>query len=174
MIEEQAVVIKKEGRYVWVHTQRQSSCGHCTLKNGCGTQVLSKVLGNKTTSVRCLNSIGSSIDQAELKSGDRVLIAVQESALLRASFLMYLLPLIVMILCSGTAVSIARVYWPEWLDLVAVITAFSGFFAGLYFSRNITQKKSLKYRFEPEVIKRYSAHEAVCKPLSPVSGEQSV
>ena len=35
MIEEQATVVKNEGKYVWVNTQRQSSCGHCSVKNGC-------------------------------------------------------------------------------------------------------------------------------------------
>jgi len=174
MIEEQAVVVKKEGRYVWVNTQRQSSCGHCAVKNGCGIQVLGKVLGNKTAFVRCLNDIGNSIDPIDLKTGDRVLIAIQESALLSGSFLMYLLPLIIMIVCSGAAVSIAHVYWPEGVDLLAVIAAFSGLFAGLYFSRYITQNKMIKHQFEPKIIKLYSEHEAVCKPLFQTSKGQSV
>ncbi|MCK5666649.1 MAG: SoxR reducing system RseC family protein, partial [Thiotrichaceae bacterium] len=57
MIEEQAIVVNNEGRYVWVNTQRQSSCGQCSVKNGCGTQVLAKVLGNKIAYVRCLNTL---------------------------------------------------------------------------------------------------------------------
>jgi len=165
MIEEQAIVVKEEGRYVWVNTQRQSSCGHCSVKNGCGTQVLAKVLGNKTASVRCLNSIGNTIEQAELKAGDRVIIALEESALLGGSFLVYLLPLIIMILFSGIAVTIARFYWPEGVDLLAVIAAFSGLLLGLVISRKTAQNSSFKDQFEPRVIKKQLADEVVCTPV---------
>lgn len=170
MIEEQATVVNNEGKYVWVNTQRQSSCGHCSVKNACGTQVLSKVLGNKIAYVRCLNSIEQSANkEAEyytpLKEGDRVVIGLEESALLGGSFLMYLLPLIIMIVFGAIAVYIAKLWWPEGTDLFAVIASFSGLFLGLYFSHQFAQSHSIKNQFEPKIIKKLPEKEYLIKSV---------
>ncbi|MCU7799708.1 MAG: SoxR reducing system RseC family protein [gamma proteobacterium symbiont of Lucinoma myriamae] len=173
MIEEQATVVHNEGKYVWVNTQRQSSCGHCSVKNGCGTQVLSKVLGNKIAYVRCLNSIEQpSNKEAEnytsLKEGDQVVIGLEESALLGGSFLMYLLPLIIMIVFGGTAVYIAEFWWPEGADLLAVIASFTGLFLGLYFSHQLAKKNTIKNQLEPKIIKKLPEKEWLFKSVLPL------
>ncbi|WP_198264676.1 SoxR reducing system RseC family protein [sulfur-oxidizing endosymbiont of Gigantopelta aegis] len=169
MIEEQAVVIKCEQQYVWVQTQRQSSCGHCSVKNGCGTQLLSKVLGNKTTYVRCLNP--DSLATQKLKEGDRVLIGLQESALLNGSFLMYLLPLASMILFAGLAVFSAKSWWPEGVDLFSIIGALLGLVLGFKISRLLTRcapdpssqdssqpssDSAIAAQYEPVILKKLS------------------
>jgi len=170
MIEEQAIVVINEGRYVWVNTQRQSSCGHCSVKNGCGTQVLSKVLGNKIAYVRCLNTLKvHSVDKyTDLKTGDRVLIGLEESALLGGSLLMYLLPLIVMIVFGGIAVFMAKLWWPEATDLFAVLASLSGLFSGLYFSHYFAKKNTIENQFEPKILKKLPEKEWLFKSvLSP-------
>lgn len=169
MIEEQATVVNNEGKYVWVNTQRKSSCGHCSVKNSCGTQVLSKVLGNKIAYVRCLNIIDKqSFDKyMDLKAGDRVVIGLEESALLGGSFLMYLLPLITMIVSGGIAVYLAKLWWPEAADLFAVIASFSGLFLGLYFSQQVAQKNSIKNQFEPKIIKKLPEKDWLFKSVLP-------
>ncbi|MCK5648639.1 MAG: SoxR reducing system RseC family protein [Gammaproteobacteria bacterium] len=160
MIEEQATVIECEGKYVWVETQRQSSCGHCSVKNGCGTQVLSKVLGNKVARVRCLNVQEKKTGQSfcQLKSGDRVVIGLQESALLSGSLLIYFLPLMAMILCGGLAVFAAGIWWPEGTDLLSAIASFTGLFLGLYLARNYSQNK-YSPQYEPVIIKKLPVSE---------------
>ena len=137
MIEEQATVVDCEGDYVWVQTQRQSSCGQCSAKGGCGTQVLAKFLGNKAAYVRCLNS-------HDVKIGDRVIIGIEESALLSGSFLMYLLPLVIMIFFAGLSVFFARLWWPGWTDLLAVMAAISGLILGLSIAQRISQQAAQK------------------------------
>lgn len=166
MIEEQAIVMSIDGQYVWVNTQRQSSCGHCSVKNGCGTQVLSRVLGNKVAHVRCLNTIENNHDYT-LKAGDRVIIGLEESALLGGSFLIYFLPLIIMIVLAAIAVYIAQLWWPEGTDLFAVIASFSGLFLGLSFSRQWTQKNAIKNCFEPVIIKKIPEKEWLLRPILP-------
>ena len=47
MIAENAQVVGFEGNDIWVETQRKTACGQCAANKGCGTAVLSKVLGNK-------------------------------------------------------------------------------------------------------------------------------
>ena len=52
MIEESAQVVAVEGasgEYVWVETQRQSTCGGCAANQACGTATLAKVLGTRPT-----------------------------------------------------------------------------------------------------------------------------
>lgn len=174
MIEERAVVIRCEGKYVWVQTQRQSSCGHCSVKNTCGTQVLSKVLGNKVARVRCLNSQYN----IELISGDSVVIGLQESALLSGSLLIYLLPLIFMIVLGGLSVFIAKIWWPDWIDFISVVASFSGLFLGLKLSQQIAQKKigsilptfiqnkerhhKNTHQYEPVIIRKISSKKQQC------------
>lgn len=162
MIEEQATVIDREGDYVWVQTQRQSSCGQCSVKGGCGTQVLSKVLGNKTSHVRCLNS-------HDVKIGDRVIIGIEESALLSGSFLMYLLPLLSMILFGGLAALAAKALWPQLTDFLSFIASFFGLFLGLSVSQRISQQTSQtnknRSRFEPVIIKKLPETHWQLKPL---------
>ncbi len=170
MIEEQAIVVKCDSNYIWVQTQRQSSCGHCSVKSGCGTQVLSNVLGNKATLVRCINAIRSqSNDQtSELKAGDTVMVGMKESALLSGSLLIYFLPLISMMIMGGGAVMVARLFWPEGIDTLSIIFSFLGLFMGLYLAkfylykaqhtnRNSSGQIDNLQKFEPVVLKKISS-----------------
>ncbi len=163
MIEEQATVVDCEGEYAWVETQRQSSCGQCSVRGGCGTQVLSKVLGKKTAYVRCLNS-------HHVKIGDKVTIGIEESALLSGSFLLYLLPLLVMLVFGGLSSFISGLWWPEWADLLAVAASFLGLVLGLSFSniyvqRKSVQKKNNQTRYEPVILKKLPQTEWELKRL---------
>lgn len=160
MVEEQARVVDSEGEYVWVETQRQSSCGSCSVKNGCGTQVLSKVFGNKATYVRCRNS-------CHAKIGDQVIIGINESALLSGSFLLYMLPLLTMIIASGVSVAVAKQWWPQNVDLISIIAAVIGLLAGLKYSRYITDQKrqsvngcsvNKQARYEPVIVRKVSSY----------------
>ncbi len=137
MVEEQARVVDREGDYVWVETQRQTSCGSCSVKNGCGTQVLSKVFGNKSAWIRCRNT-------CQAKIGDQVIIGINEGDLLSGSFLLYLLPILSMIAVSGTGVAIAGQWWSQGTDLLAIIGAVIGLLAGLKYSRLISQTGNRK------------------------------
>ncbi|MCU7833965.1 MAG: SoxR reducing system RseC family protein [gamma proteobacterium symbiont of Taylorina sp.] len=147
MIEEQAVVVKLEGKYVWLETQRQSSCGHCSVKDGCGTQVLGKALGNKTVIVRCLNSL-------HVAMGDVVVVGIKESALLKGSLLLYFLPLLIMIFSAGLSVMISQRWFPELVDFIAIISSFLGLLCGLVVSRKYVQGANNTADFEPLLLRK--------------------
>ncbi len=176
MIEEQATVTRCEGKYVWVETQRQSSCGHCSVKNTCGTSVLAKVLGNKLATVRCLNVQHKErdADMTQLKTGDRVIIGLQESALVSGSLLIYFLPLVTMILFGGLAVFAAKIWLPEWLDLASIVASFSGLLIGLYASKKIAHdrqngslQQKMSYQYEPVILKKIAS----IKPLRQIDNQ---
>ena len=145
MVEEQATVVELEGEFAWLRTHRQSSCGQCSVKGGCGTQVLSRIVGNKTTYVRCYNS-------KQVKVGDTVVVGIRESALLSGSFLLYLLPLITMMLMAALLLSIAQTWWSQWTDFFTIIGAVIGLFAGLLISSNVTRKKKAMDVYQPVIL----------------------
>ncbi|WP_260293913.1 SoxR reducing system RseC family protein [Sedimenticola hydrogenitrophicus] len=90
MIEERAIVTATHGQFAQVETQRATSCGSCEAKGACGTSVLAKVFGNRRTVVEVLNPIGAT-------PGERVIVGLDESALTRASFFFYIVPLLALL-----------------------------------------------------------------------------
>jgi len=86
VIEENAQVIHTDSGVAWVEAKRESACGACKVRGGCGTSVLASVMGKRRNQVRALDPVG-------VKPGENVVIGLQERALVRASFNMYLLPL---------------------------------------------------------------------------------
>ena len=94
MIEELAVVVKIENHQVWVENSQNSACGGCRQKASCTTNALGNVLRKKSVPVDC---------DISLKTGDEVMVAIDENLLLRASLLLYLLPLIALFTGAGIA-----------------------------------------------------------------------
>jgi len=90
VIEESATVLSVAGNTAWVETQRRRSCDGCAARHGCGSAALSKVLGNRRTRLQV-------ISQVEVEPGDRVVLGLQEQALIRGSIAVYLIPLLSMI-----------------------------------------------------------------------------
>lgn len=94
MIEELAVVVKIENHQVWVESGQNSACGGCLQKASCTTNAIGSVLKKKSVPV------DSGI---QLKTGDQVMVAIDENLLLRASLLLYLAPLIALFTGAGMA-----------------------------------------------------------------------
>jgi sigma-E factor negative regulatory protein RseC len=89
MIEEAALVVATEGEEAWVETSRRSSCGSCEAK-GCGTGALSQVLGRRSQRLRVQNPIAAA-------PGEAVVLGISESALLKGSLAVYLVPLLALL-----------------------------------------------------------------------------
>ena len=94
MIEKSAVVVKIENRQVWVESGHNNACGGCQQKVSCTTNALGSVLKKKSVPVD---------SNIQLKIGDQVMVAIDESLLLRASLLLYLVPLIALFTGAGIA-----------------------------------------------------------------------
>lgn len=90
MIEEQGRVFSIEGDAVWVETERQSTCSGCKAKNGCGQHLVDKYRPSSAVAYIKAASDGS------LAEGDRVMVGIPENSLLKASSVVYLLPLLLL------------------------------------------------------------------------------
>lgn len=140
MIEQQAQVTQVRNGEVWLSVRRQSGCQSCELKKGCGTGSLGRLFGLSEQVFRLPN-------QHNLKSGDRVIIAIPEKSYLLASLLIYLLPLLLMFL-SG---AIAESWWQiEWLT---VLMTLAGLFIGLMLSAGLSKKK-YAHTLQPRIIRQ--------------------
>jgi sigma-E factor negative regulatory protein RseC len=147
MIEEQAQVIRTEGEFAWVRTQRKSTCGQCAAQKGCGTNVFSKVLGNKLVEFKAINKI-------DAVAGDQVILGLHESVLLKSAALMYVLPLVLMfvfaLLATAVGHSLAGDISQAWVSLFAVLGLLLGFFGARLFARAHQTDES----FQPVILRR--------------------
>ncbi|HET8806936.1 MAG TPA: SoxR reducing system RseC family protein [Methylophaga sp.] len=119
MILQKATVIAIESDRIWVEAERQSTCGSCQVRQGCGTGLLAKHVGKRFNRIAVPNNKPVTI-------GELVTVAIPEDALLYGAFLMYLLPLMAMFVGAGLARWLA---WPESIQIIAGLSALlAGFF----------------------------------------------
>ncbi len=145
MIEETAVVIAVDGDQVLVRTQRRSSCQACSVKQGCGTSVLSKVVGTRSSQIRVDNPL-----QAQV--GDQVLLGIEETALVKGSLLVYALPLVMMLAFALLAESIADgLGWDA--ELPVILAAAAGFFVSVFFIRLGLRRTALNRQIQPHMLR---------------------
>ncbi len=94
MIEESAVVVRIDNHQVWVESGQNTACGGCLQKASCTTNAIGSVLKKKSVPVD---------SDIQLETGDQVMVAIDENLLLRASLLLYLVPLIALFTGAGIA-----------------------------------------------------------------------
>ncbi|MBF0180677.1 MAG: SoxR reducing system RseC family protein [Magnetococcales bacterium] len=87
MMREEAIVVALDGEFAVVSGQRQKMCGGCQSAKTCG--VLSGGLGQRATKILARNPCNAQV-------GERVFVELSERSFLRASFLVYILPLVVL------------------------------------------------------------------------------
>ncbi|MBS98387.1 MAG: hypothetical protein CMI01_06885 [Oceanospirillaceae bacterium] len=98
MIEEVVQVSRVEGGDIWVEASRQSACGSCSSKKSCGQGALSDWMSGSSVELTVLNPTG-----LLPKVGERVVVGLEEGSLIRASLLVYLLPLVTLVLFAVIA-----------------------------------------------------------------------
>jgi sigma-E factor negative regulatory protein RseC len=86
VIQEQARVVAVDGGIVEVVVGRQSACGSCAAKGGCGTSLLAAWFPRRELRFALPNAVGA-------LPGDTVVLGLDERQLQRGSLLLYALPL---------------------------------------------------------------------------------
>ncbi|MEI8208190.1 MAG: Fis family transcriptional regulator [Methylococcales bacterium] len=144
MIEEAAVVVKIEHQQVWVTSGQNSACGGCQQKASCTTNALASVISKKQVPVDC---------DMQLKVGDEVVVAIDEGLLLRASLLLYLLPLAFLFLGAGIANGLLPAETPN-LDLWIASSALLSFLLSLWLINKAQSLLILNYYARPVVLRK--------------------
>lgn len=149
MIEESAQVVAVEGEsgeYVWVETQRQSTCGGCAANQACGTATLAKVLGTRRTRVRAINQSGA-------KLGDRVIVGIDESALIRGSLAVYAMPLLTL-MGGGIVGALLSERLQVTGESLTLGLGIAGLVTGLLWLKGFTRRIRDDSRYQPVVLRR--------------------
>lgn len=144
MIEESAVVVKIENHQVWVESGPNSGCGGCQQKASCTTQAISSVLKKKSVPVD---------SDIILKVGDAVRVAIDENLLLRASLILYMLPLIALFTGAG------MVDWlladsVQYKDLWVAASAVLSFLLSLWLINQAQYLLLLNHYARPVVVRK--------------------
>lgn len=142
MIEESATVVAVEGPFAWVERGRESACGSCSLKGGCGTSVLARVVGNRRARVRAENGIAARV-------GDRVVVGLVESALVEGSVLMYLVPMLALLAGGAFGEFLAQRLGHGSGDPLALVGAVLATAAALLWVRGRIHRA----RFQPMLVR---------------------
>ncbi len=145
MIEENAIVVAVEGDDVLVQTQRRSACQSCAVKSGCGTSVLSKVIGLRVSQIRVSNTLN-------VKTGDEIVLGINDNALVQGSLLVYALPLILLLMFAVTGE-----YWAQSqnmnTELVAIVSGLFGFVVAIFITRFSISKTRFKNQIQPHMLR---------------------
>ena len=144
MLEESAIVVKIDNGQVWVVGTQNNACAGCAQKAGCSSNALDSILKKKPILVD---------SELALKTGDTVVVSIEEGELLRAAFLMYLLPVCALFTGAGIADSLinhATPYADLWIATSALISLALAFLA----IQKIQQYALLNYYARPVVIKK--------------------
>ena len=146
MIEQNARVVAVEGDTAWVEAERSSACGGCAAKAGCGTGSLAKAFGTRTNRMKVLNTV-------EARPGDAVIIGIEESALVRGSVAVYLVPLLTL-LGGGIFGEFMAERLGVAIQVGGVTGGLIGLGAGLLWLRSYTRGIEKDPRFQPVTLKR--------------------
>jgi sigma-E factor negative regulatory protein RseC len=137
---EQGLVIRVDSTGTWVETGKSEACESCSSHGACHT-----LGGGKAVEVPVLNPIGAGI-------GDRIVLRMDTSRLLKATFLVYMFPVLMLILGAGVGEWIAR---SAGLDSPAspALLGFGGLAVGLLIMRVLANRLARKDEYRPRIVK---------------------
>ncbi len=133
MIEEIGTVEKLEGDFAIISIERGSMCGNCPSKNLC--HPFSD--GDNKFKITAINKINAKI-------GDKVLLKINDKNFLKASFIVYGIPIAVLLIFS----IIGKLLFKK--DIFSFIAGISGMLISYFGIKYYDKEKGEK--FKPEIV----------------------
>ena len=138
MIEEMGTVVAIEGDYVWVETQVKTTCSGCKASDACPTSTVAKAFTPKANHVLIHAPCALAI-------GQQVKLGISETALLRASIMVYIIPLL-LLMASAT---IFTAILPNLHELLVLgISSFAAL-GGFWWASAFSKRPQHKHQFTP-------------------------
>lgn len=142
MLKETGRVVAVEDDGLWVETLKQSTCGACAARHGCGQKLL--MTADKSSNMTFIKALfeGQSRSQ-DWTVGDNAILGISENALVWAALIAYGIPLLFMIIgaYAGTNLGSGGSH-----ELMSAFGALSGLLVG-GLSVRIHQRFSRKKSF---------------------------
>jgi len=138
---EEGVVLKiKDVTTAWVKTEKSAACEACASKKSCNT-----IGGSNDMEVESINTAGA-------KKGDRVVLSFKSSSLLKATFLLYVFPILCMLAGAIGGQEIAPHVGMDPSGFSAIV-GFLCFFVAILFVRIKGNQLAEKREYRPEIIR---------------------
>ena len=138
MATEEGIVTAVKPHTAWVKTTRSSACKHCSAKASCHTE-------NEEMHVEAINLAGAA-------SGDRVVISFETASLMKATFLLYVFP----VLCMIAGAVIVQVLAPpsdRGGSLSSALSAFAFLAAAILFIKVRGNRMAAKSAYQPKIVR---------------------
>lgn len=150
MIEQVAVVETAGDGYALIRPLTPGNCPRCAEGRGCGSRVLAQAIGGRRAAVLADCRV------AGLRQGDRVIVGIEGSALIQASLLAWMVPLLLMFAAGTFAVRLLQA-----TDILAAAFGMTGLLAGLLWVRWRVDGLDAQ-RFRPVVLRRDERKDVLC------------
>lgn len=140
MATEHGIVLRTDSEAAWVKTTRNSACQGCTARNSCHT-----LSDSQDSEVKALNIAGA-------REGDRIVLSFETGSLLKATFLIYVFPIIFLIAGAVIGQKLASLIALN-PSTVSVILGFVFFFSALFIMITRANKMAAKKTYQPKITK---------------------
>jgi sigma-E factor negative regulatory protein RseC len=140
MATEQGIVIKTNSRAAWVKTVKSGNCAGCSARGSCHAMG-----GEDEMAVKAINEAGARV-------GDQIVLSIKTSSLLKATFLLYVFPILLLIIGAAVGQEMAPKFDFNPSGLSAIM-GFTFFFAALLIIKTTANKLARKNEYRPKIIK---------------------
>jgi len=147
VIEENAWVVRTEADVAWVETQRKTACDSCSVRTGCGTGTLAKLLGRKSGPLQVLNPLAAGV-------GEEVVVGINEGSLVRGSLVVYVVPLLSMFGLGLVGKALAAQYGFADSEGMTLVAAMLGLGLGFSWVRRFGIRISRDRRYQAVILRR--------------------
>ena len=138
MATEKAIVINTGGGTARVRTLPSEACAGCSSCGSCNAQ-------RQDAEVEVINEVGARV-------GDRILIDIKTSAFLKATFLLYVFPIIGLTAGAMLGVQFAEYYGYD-ASACSAASGFGAFFLTVAFVRIQGNRMGRERAYQPKIIK---------------------
>lgn len=142
MFTEIGKIIAAEEDTVWVQTQSKTGCSSCKVSSTCGSGIVNKAFSHKVFVTPLKNTLNAHIN-------DEVEVGIPEDLVLKASLVVYLLPLV----CLLLALALSSLLLPNLSEQGSILSAVIGLAIGFVGVRWFSRRKSQQQQLEPVLLK---------------------
>jgi sigma-E factor negative regulatory protein RseC len=137
---EEGVVTRIDAAGTWVKTMRGDCCESCTSKSMCHTMG-----GGKEMEVAALNAAGARV-------GDRVVLKMDTAPFLKATFLVYLFPVLLLVIGATVGEWLARSS-AAYSPLPAALAGFGSLALGLVVMKLTADRLVRRQSYRPRIVR---------------------
>jgi sigma-E factor negative regulatory protein RseC len=140
MATEQGIVTKIDSKTAWVKTTKTDACEACSARNSCNVMG-----GGKEMEVEAINNAGAEV-------GQKVVLSFETSPLLKATFMLYVLPILFLLAGAVIGDKIAPFFNFD-VQTFSLVIGLLFFGLAIIFVKSKGNKLAKKDEYRPKVIR---------------------